>query len=590
MKCSNCGSEMTPIDGHCSICGTPILQEVEYKPVEEVKDEPSKRIYNENKEENNSIDYQDRDLDVARENIIWQIDKELEKIQKKKEESAGKKKFDGKMLLGMLLLCIALMVVFRLNQNQGVIEIPDIGDESATSSGTGVYQSTATELFQVDGVIYNNAGESLEGLYEEDSYTYHFSYDKEHSSGVFIDNRENALYVTADLKTIPIAASAVRAEISLNGDYAYCVTEVNYDDFLYLYNIKSGEKTLIDKDITNYVVLSPDGTTVAYMKYADSYTVKNLYVAGIDKEPTLIVENVNDIRAVSNDGETVYYKVYDEEYQTHEYVWTEGEVITLSDNFPSYFCFNNDCTEVIYKDRDHNYYYGSGMSEPQIFENLTFYEIEFDVPKREVSEYEYDSTIYDSDDFSGALIKTYDNGIYMLDEEYSITEMGKNNYGIGIHRRQDDKDIYIVVEGKDIVRKTVDADKNMESQVLASEVRVNELTTNDDGTLLWYTAYADGQYRLYQIDEQGNESALLDDKEVGTYNAVKWDTATKKLYVLCEDNCLYAITSDGDIEEITNKCHYLRDENYKYPGALSYEDTYGKEYISVFGRFIILQD
>ena len=33
MKCSNCGSEMTPVNGHCSVCGAPILEEIDYNNV-----------------------------------------------------------------------------------------------------------------------------------------------------------------------------------------------------------------------------------------------------------------------------------------------------------------------------------------------------------------------------------------------------------------------------------------------------------------------------------------------------------------------------------------------------------------------------
>ena len=42
MKCSCCGSEITPIDGHCSVCGAPVLEEIDYENVDVHIDEPVK--------------------------------------------------------------------------------------------------------------------------------------------------------------------------------------------------------------------------------------------------------------------------------------------------------------------------------------------------------------------------------------------------------------------------------------------------------------------------------------------------------------------------------------------------------------------
>ena len=39
MKCSCCGSEITPIDGHCSVCGAPVLEEIDYENVDEIVSE-----------------------------------------------------------------------------------------------------------------------------------------------------------------------------------------------------------------------------------------------------------------------------------------------------------------------------------------------------------------------------------------------------------------------------------------------------------------------------------------------------------------------------------------------------------------------
>ena len=274
MKCSNCGGEMTPVDGHCSICGSPILQVIDYEHVEETN--TGKDIISENGFNQEDGNKSRKDLEDAKENIIWQVDKELTRIQNEKS-AASKKKKGKKLIFGMFVLCFALVIIFNLGNKNSDNKIPVLGDGSDDSSsvGTGVYQSTATKLLQVDGVIYNNVGDSLEGLFKDDKYSYHFSYDKSMATGVFVDNRDTALYVTSDLKTIPIESNAVKAEISFDGNYAYYITEVEYDDFLYIYDIKSGTKYKIDEDVASYVALSPDGTKITYMKYNSDYSKRD---------------------------------------------------------------------------------------------------------------------------------------------------------------------------------------------------------------------------------------------------------------------------------------------------------------------------
>ena len=175
----------------------------------------------------------------------------------------------------------------------------------------------------------------------------------------------------------------------------------------------------------------------------------------------------------------------------------------------------------------------------------------------------------------------------VVNEDMSMTNIGNNNYALGIHARRSDEDIYITCDEKKLLKIVRDKDGNIDKEVLIDNVRANELQANDDASVIWYIAYDEGTYKLYQLDENGDTTKLFDDKVLKSYNAMKWDTDTQKLYVLCDDGCLYAMTVDGEVEEVTNNCDMLEDYTFNYPDSVVYEDSYGKYYISVFGRFVL---
>lgn len=569
MKCSNCGSEIKPVHGHCSVCGAPILEEIDYNNVPAYTPDISGQ-----KQEHKKVTVKSNE----------------KRIKEKKQKS----KINKKLIVGMAAFAIIFGIVCNLglfvekdgqNPNTG-----NSGSESYSSIDTDVYREEATKLMVVDGVIYNNAGKSLEGMYPEDSFSYPFSYNIDHSAGVLIDAKDTAVYVTADLKTIPVEDDALRAETSLFGDNMYVISYDEGEYYIYIVDAKNNKKYLIDKDIASIAVISTDGSKVAYLKYTSDFRKKSLYVAGIDMKPQLIVEGAYDVRAVSNDGGTVFYQEVDDEFETHEFVWNNGKSIEFSNNRPGYFIFNRDCSEAIFRDSESNYYYKAGMDEAYSFDCGSFYRIIMDVKKERATGHQYDGFVYDTDSFAGGIFYDSEYDTYLLNEDYSITKLGHDFYGIVGHARRDDRDIYYVMDEKNFIRYDVDSSGNMESRTLLNDVTMENIAMNDDGSKVWCLYYGIGGTIFSMLDEDGTETILNQDYNGVNIDSIVWDTDSQKLYYCDSDNKLRALSDDGTVEEISDKCESLMTGYYEYPDNVMYTGLNNRQYVSVFGNFIMLQD
>ena len=576
MKCSCCGSEITPIDGHCSVCGAPVLEEIDYENVDVQIDEPVKETAKDaGKKVSNSKTSSSRKK------------KTRSNKNSNKNDAKDQKRVTGKALyIGMGLLA-AIMVILGIigdNSDDGSEEGPAL-----SSADTAVYKEEPSKILEVEGVIYNDAGDYLEGMYAEDETYYRFSYNKDHSAGAFVDGRENALYVSTDLQTVPVKSDALWAGISYNGEYMYVFSRVDYNYELSLVNIKSGKTYVIDDDAYHSIALSPDGTKVAYMKYSDDYSCKYLYIAGIDMEAELICLDVDGVRAISDDGSTVFYEVYDEDYNAKEYVWHDGKEIELTPKRSGYFLFNRDCTETIYKNGEINYYYKSGMDEPKAIDCAYFYKIVMDVYKESSDAEGYDGIVYDTDTFAGGLIHDGDGNVYLINDDYTLTKLGHNYNYVAFHAKRTDKDIYIVEDDKELIRYERDASGKLERKKLLGDVNIDEVEINDDASIVWCYYYESGKTVLCSIDENGEITAISDKDENMDIRKMYWDSDTQKLYMY-GDNTLTALSKDGEQEVISKKCKRLSKDNYDYPGILTFTDSNDRDYVSVFGQFVMVED
>lgn len=574
MKCSCCGSEITPIDGHCSVCGAPVLEEIDYENVDVHIDEPVKETAKNGSGPKKSA-YTDKNARSG---------KKKNNSTKKQGQLTGKALFVG---MGILTAIMVVLGIIGENTSENTEGEPS----SVASTGNAVYKADPTKILEVEGVIYNDAGNSIDGLYgEDDDYIYStFSYNKDHSAGALVDGRGNALYVNKDLQTIPMKTNALWTGISFNGEYMFVVFRIDYNYGLSLINIKSNKEYLIDDDVYYSLALSPDGTKIAYLKYTEDYS-KELYIAGTDMETKLICSDVDDVMAISDDGTTVYYEVYDEEYNTMEYVWHDGKETLLTPKHMGYFLFNRDCTEAIYKDSDVNYYYKAGMDEPKALDCAEFYKIAMDVDKGCGTSGENDVVIYDTDTFEGGVIQDSENDVYLIEADYTLTKLGNNYHSIAFHARHSDKDVYIVENDKELIRYERDALGKLESKKILGDVNIDKVEINDDASIIWCFYIQAGKPVLCSIDENGETAIISDTDEERYINKMYWDSDTQKVYIQHDKNILIAISKEGEQEEISRKCQRLTMDHYYYPGIISFTDSNDRDYVSVFGQFVMVED
>ena len=112
---------------------------------------------------------------------------------------------------------------------------------------------------------------------------------------------------------------------------------------------------------------------------------------------------------------------------------------------------------------------------------------------------------------------------------------------------------------------------------------------NDDASIVWCFYYEAGKTVLCSIDENGEITAISDKDENMDIRKMYWDSDTQKLYMY-GDNTLTALSKDGEQEVISKKCKRLSKDNYDYPGILTFTDSNDRDYVSVFGQFVMIED
>ena len=592
MKCSVCGSEMVPINGHCSVCGTPVLLDADFEEIENSNCENDKRSGN---NANHNIEkYENKKKKHS--NTAEEYDHESEKHVKIENKSKTNSSDNGttkkvfhykKLILGFFAALLVFALAYSLIAQNSVSE----DEEKDIASTEDVsYNQSPTKLLQADGVIYNDAGGELKGLYDTNKFSYRFSYNKDHSMGAFVDNRDNALFVTCDLKTTPVAINASRAGIAFDGHYMFAITTAGYSYILNVIDLESQDKYTIDEGVTNCAVLSPDGSKVGYLKFTGEGIEKNLYIAEIGSEPELVVEGADYVRALSNDGNTVFFQILDEEYRTHEYVWHEGEVFELAGTKRGYLLFNRDCSEVLFRNDDKNYYYIAGMDKPELLDCGEFNEVIIDAAKDYVNCNDYDAFIYDTESFAGGLICDFDGNTYLIKENYDLELLGHSFTREGIHVKKADKNVYIVEIDKEIIKYEVDELGNIDKKIICSGNYLHDIEANDDASSIWYMYIDSGDTLFVQVDEAGNSTLLYRDDYDNGVEKFYWDTDSKKLYILTRNNVLKSLSVEGEERVLSDSCKRMSLDDFEYPGILVFTDTNGSQYGCIFGRLIELSD
>jgi hypothetical protein len=152
---------------------------------------------------------------------------------------------------------------------------------------------------------------------------------------------------------------------------------------LYLYDCQTKETTFIASGAGRLFVLSPTGNSIAYTQFYrknDPDTLVCYVKTGLEAAELVGVERY--CIALTDDAQTVYcVKQSNSGYELYVYIDLKENRLTDSIFYQKYsgyyyteysgptFCFNNDCTQMVYSDSESTWLYVSGEEPIQVFDS-----------------------------------------------------------------------------------------------------------------------------------------------------------------------------------------------------------------------------
>ena len=566
VRCSNCGSELEPGAKYCNVCGffnVPDYGSVEVEESTIFKD----------------VSPEEAQTFVAPDN-----------------PNKAKKKIGVAHIMAALFVLLALFAIAviypQVRRIQEIAMMEAVTDEAEYSFGFDVEGDPGEKLMLVDGVIYNDKGGKITGIYARESRVGDFYINEDQTAGVLYDSRKTCLYITADMKVKALADDVYDAGLSYSGDYVfYKKVKDSYNKFLFMYEVETGLESMIAEADTSDVVMSPSGEYIAYITHdKSSYKKKYLNINGWEKNATVLDENVYEIFAVSDDGRMVVYSTVDPDtYERMLVCWNDGKIVELTDQYVSTMFFNRDCSQFIGLTDDNAFYFESGMSGVRELFDQRPYGIVIDGHRRRISPKNSNTFVYSLDNLKGTFLKTRD-GIYILDESMEpLPVMGKP-LNITLVRRFDDKDIIVFYDGSEIVYNTVGFDGTIDVTYPVGEAEMGGFAMNEDGSILWY--YDETAEKVYKVNvKKGKKKSVFGKVIKKGSKSLMWDPYTQRCFFISEDGRSLGVSEDGDIKEYATDCAEAY-TSFKYEDLVGYtgKSYENYKYVLVFGRYVELWD
>lgn len=391
-----------------------------------------------------------------------------------------------------------------------------------------------------DDVLTNLKGKKIEC--EENIFDYDSSDD---GSLTVVMDEEETLWVVKGKKLVQVDEDVEDYIISTYGDTIVYMKDVEEEEGeLYLYNVKKGKSVeLSSKAYTDYIVLSPNGKTVAFIENAeidydywyDSYEVisADLMVSKNGKEAEEVESKAFPI-AISDNAKYLYYITDDNKLCMNDE--------KIESDFTSYkLLFNDDMTELLYYFDGDTKYFRAKKAEDVKVKSESIYSVV--VPDNTVWGYaeatgEYDVVYYGIDTFNksvlnldGALYYMYDKG-----EEVEKITSSYNSYQMS----EDGKSL-LYIDGEDLiyVKNVAKSDKEKKYK----DMNADELLASKDLKVIYF------------INDDDDLCYLKKDKDVeiagDVYNAVYSDKYGV-VYFLDEDELCYAKKTKKSVKEVTD--------------------------------------
>lgn len=470
-----------------------------------------------------------------------------------------RKKVFRKVLL-MLLCCFALGgSVVACNKDEETTKKSDSKKESKskkkgrfiTTSEKGVIEDAQTDEGVV--IVIFNDGNTVS--FEMNTYEgYGSCYSQDGSVACFY-NGEGEFYIVKDGKVIEDELAWPEADpvvISAYGDTVAYFTDLDYDSNwgfrvgkLNLYDTKQRKAEVIaEKAIVEYIELSPNGKTVAYIAPSEVGAYRYMGYCSVDgKEPFEIGKEAYCL-AIADDAKYIYYG-YEGEEALYVKAGEDGEELLLTGKYDFRVYVNADVSEVMFNDSGDVYISVNGTESKYLGGGGLPYFVYSD--EAIISHgYEKGIVIYTGiSSFAEAVICSSGNVFYYIDSDYQMLEIDAGVNGN-----------YLMAEdGKTLVYRDAYGDvKRWES----SEPEKSTLLCENMGDVYLLGAgtlkniyFGDAHGNLYYIGEDGPE--LLAEE----ITDVEVSSDEEYCYFVLDEKETFVFTGEGEAESIfsaTNDC------------------------------------
>lgn len=427
---------------------------------------------------------------------------------------------------------------------------------------------------------------------EVESELYNFDYSFDRSSFVYYDEEEEAIFVYSNGEVKEIEEDVYAYTISANGNAVAYATE--YDDYvaeLYVYDVKSEEKTMITRDAymdysyqdndPNFV-LSADGTRIGFAGDFDDddYTFYG-FTAVVGKDPEELDKYSMPI-AISNNGNFVYYakqdldESYDDEKVFDVIVKTKKDENKILSDVTSFdLFFNRDLSQVLFYDDYKTYICIDGVEETKVDKNELSLVYNFNVPASYdyLGNWQYSFYQYGYEDLTDAIYYS-GNTLYYINDEYDAQKICDDFSadqvsadGKSVLFLEDDKLNYI----KDVTKPEDVIEYDLEDVIdfIASPSLDDIYYVNDDDELFYFngskstkvgdepeememnevtnTLYYISDEELYKVNKTKEEKISTPEDVEGVYTI---NEATFYYFEEDDETVYYRAIKDGEFEEV----------------------------------------
>lgn len=570
MICKDCGKQNDETNNYCIYCNSPL-----------VNSEDSRKLRDIQKYETD-LGFADPDSKYINSQIIYSEANFIHINNRKNQFPVGKsnkvllhkKRIKNRQMLAIFVILVNMILQMFGHYNRNRISEYDYLSQNAIE----VYYSYLTQT----AYAFNSKGEILNRVKNGESQYY----SPDHTA-VLLSGTDDSYYVNAkDL----IAINHKIQEFAISEDGKFILYTTGYQqgaDYLYRYDIESGEEKLIDqiKDKMYFALnISPDGKIITYSTSLMALLTPMEYEAFMitnGGEPKPVGKDLI-ILAVSNNAKYTYYIDFRDGASAQLYVRQYGVPVRLSKDFQvNNILFNKDNSEIMFSEGGYTYVSVKGSEKHQVADAPINYII---TPKKCIVQDKRSlaSVSYGIDSFKNKVALFNDGTLRMFGDKYqSVTISPTNDY-------QYEKYVCVSGEGNELLYETTDSKimkvidlKGKRSQITYIE-HISSIVASDDLSIVYYI---DNDH-LYYMDEKGKQKELTEDVSNLCLNA-SGDTAfflkgyrdgTGTLYYSSKGGTVKPI-SGGDsvieVKEWNNGIVYKKEVNGKHN---SYYNTQGIEF------------